>query len=1231
MENIYTVDKKCYSESSDLELSLKILTLIDDDSLNTLVDYSTKNIGNRFDGIKLVNAKSVAEAKEIFVDNLNFALILINIGPRTSKNNMEFIDFVRENLNNQNVRIVVFADEKDADFEKIIFKKYNIDGFYYKSELNPERSFAIIKNCIQSFALIYRMENKITEEEHKYKTMFEYSSLPFHSLNSDGLIVDVNPMWVETLGYSRNEVIGKWFGDFMHPDYLDAFKTNFQDFKKQGIINDAKFILKKKNEVFIHVSLNGRIAYSPQGDMIKSYCVFKDISKERQMEDELDFVNNKFEEVVCNIPSAVWKIDFAKGNVFRNAYFSPVTEELLELPKASIRNSWKYVLNFVKPLYLEKIYAHFKEAIKSPEKAVFCDYEVINSKGEERWFQSQGRCFVENDKTHFFGSTIDITEQKRALERLKESEDDYRRLFERAHDAIIIMTPETEVVLDVNQRACNIYGFSRDEFIGMSILDISRNPSFGKEGILKTLETGVSHQFETSQYRKDSSVIYLEINASVCQYKGQKAILSINRDVTKRKIAEKAMQKSEEKFRLLAENSVECIWTTDSLLNFTYLSASLEKIVGFKPDEWIGTKISAHFDKTEFLKIGDIAMNTIENDKSFTNVTFESKIFNKNNEEVDLEITAAVLYGKNGEFIGLQGTSRDIRERRRSEKIQNVIFNISNAVNTSGNLEKLLASIQKELGSIIDTTNFYVALFEKQTNSFELPFITDQKITVNNFKARNTLTSFVLKTGKSLLVNKKKLEELKKSDNVISGGPEFAVWLGVPLKNNKNVIGVLAVQSYVDENAYSNSELKMLEFVSDQISISIYRKQTEQDLQMQNKEYAELNKEYKEINHFLRKAKDKAEESDKLKTAFLHNISHEIRTPMNGILGFANLLSEPGLTGQKQQSYVNIISTSGRRMLATLNDLMDMSMLETDQVKLNISSTNINHELTSLFNFFILEVEKKGLKLKFNSGLSNLFANIKTDRLKLYATLTNLIKNSIKYSHKGCIEFGYVKKENCIEFYVKDNGIGIPKHRQKAIFERFIQADIEDVRVYEGAGLGLSISKAYVELLGGEMWVESTEGKGSAFYFTLPYNLQKSQICHPHVNYESLILNTKFKNKLKILIAEDEEFADTYLSIVLDGISSEILHAKTGLDCVSLCRSNSDIDVILMDIKMPRMDGYDATKEIRKFDRRVKIIAQTAYALEGDREKALACGCNDYISKPIIANELLERISVLMD
>jgi len=381
----------------------------------------------------------------------------------------------------------------------------------------------------------------------------------------------------------------------------------------------------------------------------------------------------------------------------------------------------------------------------------------------------------------------------------------------------------------------------------------------------------------------------------------------------------------------------------------------------------------------------------------------------------------------------------------------------------------------------------------------------------------------------------------------------------------------------------------------------------------------------KEIENALVKAKEKAEESDRLKSAFLANMSHEIRTPMNGILGFADLLKKGVLSGDEQNECIELIEQSGIRMLNIINDLIDISKVESGQMEVLISETNMKEQIEYVHSFFKTEAERKNIQLVLKNPLSQSESIVKTDREKVYAILTNLVKNALKYTDTGHIEICCEKKGDFLEFCVKDTGIGIPKGRQQAIFDRFIQADIGDARAFEGAGLGLSISKAYVELLGGHIRVESEPGKGSKFCFTIPFvtAIEEENVS---VNMVPDHKEIQYVKKLKVLIVEDDPTSMNFIEILIEPLSKEIFLAKNGNEALAIVRENQDLDLIMMDMKMPKMNGYEATRQIRQLNNDVIIIAQTAFGLVGDRDKVIEAGCNDYISKPIFKEKLMVLI-----
>ena len=377
----------------------------------------------------------------------------------------------------------------------------------------------------------------------------------------------------------------------------------------------------------------------------------------------------------------------------------------------------------------------------------------------------------------------------------------------------------------------------------------------------------------------------------------------------------------------------------------------------------------------------------------------------------------------------------------------------------------------------------------------------------------------------------------------------------------------------------------------------------------------------------LIKAKQQADESNKLKTEFINNMSHEIRTPMNGILGFSKLLDNKNLSSKKRKHFTSIIQNSGNQLMRIIDDILEISKLGTKQVEAVEKEICLNEMLFELFSVFDIKAKENNTPLYFKKGLSDIESTILTDETKLNKILSNLIENALKFTNTGFIEFGYQKRKTELEIYIKDTGIGINQEKQETIFERFSQAEKELSKNVGGLGLGLSIANENAELLGGKITLKSEKGKGSTFFVTIPYK---------PVNSESEILdknkeiNTEKQDKYTILIVEDEEvnylFIETLLEDVIK-INCNILHAKQGKEAVDLCTENSEIDYILMDLKMPIMNGFEATKLIKKFKPDLPIVAQTAYTTNQDKEKAFTAGCDDFISKPINKELLNETIN----
>ena len=370
----------------------------------------------------------------------------------------------------------------------------------------------------------------------------------------------------------------------------------------------------------------------------------------------------------------------------------------------------------------------------------------------------------------------------------------------------------------------------------------------------------------------------------------------------------------------------------------------------------------------------------------------------------------------------------------------------------------------------------------------------------------------------------------------------------------------------------------------------------------------------------LRLAKEKAEESDRLKTAFLQNMSHEVRTPLNAIIGFSKMLDKPELSPDKRKNFTSIVINSSNQLLSIVNDVLTISSLETKQETVNLQNVCINTIVLDLFSIFKVQSLNKNISIYVQHELTDKESQIFTDKTKVNQILTNLLSNALKFTHEGYVEFGYKMKhpEEQLEFYVKDTGIGIKAVHLDAIFERFRQADLSTSRVYGGTGLGLAISKSFVELLGGRIWVDSVVGEGSTFYFTIPYRPV----------FESGRASSLLKQNATsrtVLVAEDEEFNYLLIEEILIEMDIKLLHAKNGAEAVEACQRHPHITLVLMDIKMPIMDGHTAAKQIKEFKPTLPIVAQSAYALESEIEKYSGI-FDDYLTKPIKVEDLKQLV-----
>ena len=497
------------------------------------------------------------------------------------------------------------------------------------------------------------------------------------------------------------------------------------------------------------------------------------------------------------------------------------------------------------------------------------------------------------------------------------------------------------------------------------------------------------------------------------------------------------------------------------------------------------------------------------------------------------------------------------------------------------------------------------------------------------------------RTVKVLLTGQATLEGISNTINMAG----LYRYIAKPWDSNDLILSVQQALKSYDQSNLIQSQNQELASLSRSLEIKVATRTKELEnsnllLEEKQQELLEKNKQLFEYqNHLedlvesrtveLKIAKEHAEKSDKLKTAFLANMSHEIRTPMNAILGFSELLIEEDLPTEVKDEYYSIINQSGNRLMNLINDIIDISRIESQLLSVDNKMFNLNLLLDSIYQQFAVNSSNTNVKLTLIKSLNNENCFVQSDESRLAQIFSNLIENAYKFTKEGHIEFGYTLNNEFIHYYVQDSGVGIPAEDHDLVFERFGQSDNELDKIKSGTGLGLSISKGLVELLGGKMGLQSKEDEGSTFYFDLPFNPSSKEQIETTDNRVKHSIPHNHSDKT-ILIVEDEVTNYLFIKEVLKNDAFQLIHVENGKEAVDTIKANDKIDLILMDLNMPVMNGIEATKEIRTFNTNVPIIALTANAMVGDREKVLSAGCNDYLSKPVSKTILLEKINSMI-
>lgn len=773
-------------------------------------------------------------------------------------------------------------------------------------------------------------------------------------------------------------------------------------------------------------------------------------------------------------------------------------------------------------------------------------------------------------------TVLDITSLKQAEAMLRESEEKYRSLIEQSIQGMIIAQDNPPRVCFASKPMAVIIGYSPAELTSFSSKELLAlvHPD-DRQSYRNAFHDCINSHLqqirrEFRMVHKNGKIRWVELFGTTILYEGDPAIQTVMVDITERKHAEEELVKSGEKLSELFDNIRDGLFVHPVLEGgvpgkFEMVNRSASDILGYSEQELLNMSPQDIYAPV-FPCTGIDREITLLNEPG--SQIFEAVQRHKNGTSVPVEVsTGRIEISGRSSIIS---TVRDITTRKRSYE----------------EMKKITTALQQS-PAVVVITNAHAEIEYVNPRFSELTGFAAEEVSGKNPKVlQSGLMSketyrqlwITLKAGKvwrGEFFNKKKNGELYWENAIIA-----------PVKNEQgDITNYVAVKEDITERKRLWSELVA--------------------------------------------AKENAEESDRLKTCFLENMSHEIRTPMNGILGFSELLKEPLLDGSKKDEYIELIHQSGKRMLSIINDLIDISKIEAGEIAIQYTEASLDKIFHDLQAFFEPQATRKGLLLHCTGCVPPSASVIVTDKSRLVQILTNLVQNAVKYTASGEICFGCTKNGDFLDFYVRDTGIGIPDFLTEKIFDRFRQAQVDPVREYEGVGLGLSISKSLVELLGGRIGVQSSAGEGSVFSFSLPYN---SAVSLPkEIKQAKNPGNRIFKKNLTILVAEDDNVNRILLEKVLTGSGIEVISVIDGIKAVQAVHDHPNINLVLMDIKMPNMSGYEALQEIRQFRPALPVIAHTAFAYPEDKRYALEAGFNEFLAKPFRMDDLFNLIHLFSE
>gem|GEM_PF-533963 len=1172
----------------------------------------------------------------------------------------------------------------------LLVTKIDREGAYYtlKQKLGLLLVVFILLGLflISFFSLIYTNHRRVAlktllRAREEFRTTIYSIGDAVIVTDNRGLVRNLNPVAENLTGWKENDASGlnveKIF-NIIDEESGMVIESPVAKVLAHGSVAgiSSHTMLVKKDGSVIPVADSASPIRDRDGMITGVVLVFRDQTRDRERQAALLDSERKYRRMFSDNPQPMWIYDletlaFLEVNDAAVNHYGYSREEFLAMTIKSIRppEDLPALVDDLSNTKLNHNFAGIWRHVRKNGELIYV--EVIS---HLVYFQGRkARHVLVNDVSKHILSEI----------RIRQQEEYFRAIIEKAPDGIVLLNPSNRITYS-SPSALRLMKYDSVEEMPVALDIVFAEDRLYVEKAINELVKN-SESITTLEYRylqKDGSVRWARSTISNLLKEPAVNGLVINFiDITERKKAEAELSKL---IRLVDSSLNEIYILNADTFTFEYVNHGAISTLGYSASELTGMHPSVISDYYTPLKIKEIRQTLVSGEKDI--LVFETSHSCKNGAKYPVEVH--MQYHRLDEQHFFFGVVLDITDRKQAA--ESLVSSESKFRHLFEHHAAVKLLINPETGDIVDANNaacnFYgysrdeltglnisrislnpidELLYEmdrvKQKQRIHFEF--KHRLKDNSIRDVEVFSSAISMSGRILLhsivhdvTSKKRAESqvrvlirsieqspvgmaLTNAQGIVEFvNPRFLQITGY---DSAELIGI--VPSFLDSGKSSRNfatEIWDVIHNGSEWSGEFLEKRKNGEPYWQNIVISPVLDSDGNISHYililedvtekrrlffeLKEAKEKAEESDRLKTAFLANMSHEIRTPMNGILGFMDLLQQEDLSGDLRDEYISIVKASGNRLLSTINDIIDISKIESGQAVLNYSHLSINQLMVRLHKFFKFDAELNGIELREPVLLSGQPDVIQTDPVKIESILTNLIKNALKFTRKGYVEFGCLLQDQMLEFYVRDTGKGIPAERQSSVFERFVQADVTFSREYEGSGLGLAICKAYVEMMGGEITLESEAGKGSVFFFSLPY-------APAHEDMDTSLSRSGYRSDFEvngaILVAEDDDISYYYISRILAGKPYRLIRALNGQEAVIQCRDNDEIALVLMDIKMPVMDGYEATRQIRSFRKDLPVIALTAYAFEEDRQKSIRAGCNDYVSKPIRKEILFDFIN----